>query len=114
MKNTHTPKPLHLPLKLTDSPIQRHSRISIVDAGGCHVADIQVNLEDTSPTYTIEERQQYAALIVKAVNCHEPLVKAIEKVAKILDAQDDPRYSIHHPLVKPLLEALALAKAGAA
>ncbi len=55
-------------------------------------------------------KKEDISFIVRAVNSHEKLVAAIKKVARILDAQDDPRYSIHHPLVKPLLEALAIAE----
>ena len=84
-KSKHTPTPLSLPLKLTDSSIKRHNRISIVDAGGCHVADIQVNLEDANPTYTLAERQQYAAFIVKAVNNHQALIDALETATKRID-----------------------------
>lgn len=78
----HTP--LHLPLKVTDSPIKRHNRISIVDAGRCHVADIAVNLEDANPTYTVQEKQEIAAFIVRACNSHYELVEALERADKIL------------------------------
>ena len=89
MTQSHTPTLLRLPLKLTDSPIKRHNRISIVDAGGCHVADIQVNLEDVNPTYTLAERQQYAAFIVKAVNNHEALVEALTESHRILNRMSE-------------------------
>lgn len=88
MTTKHTPTPYN---------IRQGSNI-IIEAinplSGFKIAIAHVNPEE-------------AAFIVHACNSHEKLCKAVKKVARILDAQDDPRYAIHHPLVKPLLEALS-------
>ena len=83
-----------------------------LNTSGINIFDAEVRAGYGDDDHRTRENvlEANAAFIVRACNSHEKLVAAIKKVARILDAQDDPRYSIHHPLVKPLLEALAIAE----
>lgn len=93
----HTPE-LFYNWQRTSSPVKRHNRISIVDGGGCHIADIScISFE----TYSLEEKEKHAHVIAAAPELLKAGKRLDRAIAAFLsdaggDSEDKKGLQIRH------------------